>query len=128
MAAGQVIRSERTGGWGHSSNASINELREWMAGGRGKVVLGSQQDREGQDPNPVWVTLQKHECCQEGTWFCVFTGTKDLSAFLIDLRLKAEEKGVGIRDEAATEPSCTPSHQEGRTRSHVEPESGSCAV
>lgn len=65
---------------------------------------------------------------RKGLGFVFFTGTKDLSAFLIDLRLKAEEKGVGIRDEAATEPSCTQSHQEGRTRSHVEPESGSCAV
>lgn len=68
-----------------------------------KVVLGSCQDREGQDPNTAWVTYQGHEYYQEGTWFCSSIGTKDLSAFLIDLRSKAEEKGVGIRDAAAIE-------------------------
>lgn len=52
MAAGQVIRSERTGRWGHSSNASINELREWMARGQGQSSSAFPTRQRGAGSKP----------------------------------------------------------------------------
>lgn len=96
----QVRQSSQAGQAGGDirAMASSNELMdEWMAGfGSGQSSSGFlTTQRERQDPNTAWSYTRDMSVVRKGLGFCSSIGTKDLSAFLIDLRLKAERKGWG---------------------------------
>lgn len=84
--------------------ASSNELMdEWMAGFRsGQSSSGFLTTQREAGSKHSLVTHQGHECCQEGTWFLFIYRYQRLERISDRLEVKGREKGVGMRDAAAT--------------------------